>query len=140
MTGNHPRRVEGYPVYAYTAGIGSLAAGASSVLTLPTGPGEVLGFGILRYAGSVGDFWPIGFKSVIDGVTVYDNYLSFIAGGSLYYSLWNLQCTNDLQSATISSTSFRFRHAYQSSAVLTFKNNGGAAINIGVGVHSRRGP
>lgn len=139
MTCSYPRRAIGYPFYQYVAGMGAVAAGATSTFSISGGPGEILGFGMMRYAGTIANFSIMNIKIVIDGVTIYDNYLAWLLGADLNYGFHALCSTNDIQSSAINCCSFEFMMAYESTAVLYFKNQGGASVSFGVGIHTRQG-
>lgn len=133
------RYATGYQQFIYPYVVAVYAPNATSVFNITTGPGEILGFGLFRYAGSAADYQAIGVKIVIDGVTYYDSYLSWLCGIDLDYSGRGMFATNDVQSASIASCSFRLPMSYESTAQITFKNNGGANLSLGIGVYCRRG-
>ena len=139
MTGRLRRIVLGYPFYQYTAGTANLPAGQVVTFNAVNGPGEILGFGILRYSGTAADYALLKCTIIIDTVTQYDSYLGWLCGSELDMSFHNMFATNDLQTAAISAFSFKFLMAYELTASIAFKNQGVAALNLGIGIHTRQG-
>ena len=139
MTAPHFRRVTGYPVYSYLNSSGALAASASTTYTLPSGPGEFIGFGILKYGGLDSDFQLLGIQIWVDSSLVYNNFLCVLASMNLTYSGHQMHATHDIQTADLASFSYRSRFGYETSCILVFTNTSAASLDLAIGVHSRRG-
>ena len=139
MTGRLPRRVDGYPVYQFAAGSGQLTPNQTMVFSDSNGPGEVLGFAIFKWAGNNADYALLGGKIVIDSVTIFDTYLTWLTGADMTYAFHHLMTTNDIQSSQFACFSFKLTMAYESSMSITFKNQSSNNISIAAGVHARVG-
>ncbi len=139
MTAELNRFVHGYPAYSFLSAGGVIVPAGNQVYNLPSGPGEILGFCILKYGGANADYSLLNVNITIDGVVIFNNNLFALFGMNAALTGHSMHSTNDVSTATIVSSSFRFRMAYEVSASITYTNNGAANITIAVGIHSRRG-
>ena len=139
MTCRLHRKVVGYPFYQYAAGSGAVAAGATAVFSISDGPGEILGFALFKWAGNIADYNMLNVKIEIDGVTIYDNYLTWLLGSDMNYAFHSMNSTNDIQTAAFNCCSFKLMMAYESTAVITFKNQSANSLSIAFGIHTRQG-
>jgi len=139
MTSRLNRLVKGYPIYNFVGAIGAIAVQATVTINMPSGPGELLGFGILCYSGTLGDFNLSNYKLVVDGATIYDSYLCWLSGYYLAVAGHGMHSTIDAQTSSLGAYSHRFRVSYESTASIAFKNQGGASISLGIGAHVRMG-
>jgi hypothetical protein len=139
MTSRFPRKVVGFPTYAYVYGASEIPNNDVLACTLAGGPGEVLGWVLLRYAAPTSALDLLNYKVVVDGVTIYDSYLSWYLGMPLDKTGHSLHSTCDIESSAITTVSHRLKFAFESTCSLTWKNQSGASINLGAGVHYRYG-
>ena len=140
MTSDYRRVVVGYPNYVYLFGVGDLApADPPVVLNLSPGPGEVLGFAILHYAGTAADIKLMKLKIELDGVTKFNDYMCFLFAHATNKSAQGMFATSHYQAATLSTHSFLFRMPYATSGRFTFTNTGAASISCAWGIYYRRG-
>lgn len=139
MTSDYRRVVAGYPKYIHTFGVGDLALNESAIFNLAAGPGEVLGWTILRYGGTVGDFRLMTVKIEIDGVTLYNSYMCYLFAQATNLSAQGMFATSHHQAASLSTHSFQFRMPYAISCRLTFTNTAANVISCGWSIYYRRG-
>jgi len=125
-----PFRVHGYNIANILYGQAVLGPAGTLVFTLTGGPGEVLGFGIFKYAGTVANFDLFGIKYVIDGITIFDSGWGWLLGLNAQYSMHGLFSTNDIQDANFSAVSFLCRQPFDSTHVMTITNNSAANVSI----------
>ncbi len=138
MTGQHHRRVIGYPFPVINGASYNLAAGASCNISLPTGPGELLGISVNHYGGVFADFALLSISIVVDGVVYYNGLWSDLLLINTFYDVHGLFSTNDNGSG-FGSSSFAVKIPYESTFVVTFTNGGAGACVYYATLYARTG-
>jgi hypothetical protein len=91
------RKATGYNLPGYLYGGNSVAPAGIVTYTCSPGPGEVLGFGILKYGNINYFFNKLGIRMKVDDSTLFDGYARDIFGAYLNLPFHNHIATLDIQ-------------------------------------------
>lgn len=133
------RHILGFPVPFLYAAISNLTQGQSVTVTLPAGPGELLGFAVWGYNCDSVVFNDLFCKIVCDGVTLYDNYLYDLTMIPNGYNACGLFSASNQPASLKNGVSFKCKMSYESTFTIRFLNNNANISYILPSIYARVG-
>lgn len=139
MTGILRRVATGYPVLSYLYVVAYYAANAVSTFTFTAGPGEILGFSMFKFSGSIDDYSILGVTITIDGTVVFAGYFADLISTNLRYNGQGMFWSHTILDVNACATSFKLNMPYELTASIVFQNLSANQLGLGFGVPVRRG-
>jgi len=138
MGNTFPRNALGYNQWWTLWGMANIDNNNSLTLNLPSNSGEVLGFLVRVYGGSITDYTNFLLTITIDGVQIWNNLLRSLLLVYLGNNAHSLFATNDQPAASNAFTQFAFRMPFDGSGQFKFTGGvGSGVVNTSVVVFYR---